>query len=75
MKNNLIRTSIIACIAWCMAGCHALIEHRDETELTISVDSTGNKVIQETTRKNTHVDVECKGDVNLDVFMNGRFKR
>lgn len=74
MRNNLIRTSIIVCIAWSMAGCHAIIDHTKENERMISVDSTGKSVIRETTTNNTKVTVECKGEVDLAVDGNSRVK-
>jgi hypothetical protein len=74
MRNNLIRTSIFVCIAWCMAGCHAMIDHTEENELVIFVDSTRKKVTQETTRNSTAVTVECKGEVDIQVDRNGRMQ-
>jgi hypothetical protein len=67
MRRNLIRTAIMICFVWCMASCQTLIDHTEEKELMISVDSSGNIVTQEKTRKNTTVNIECHGEIDIIV--------
>lgn len=50
------------------------MDHYEESELTTFFDSTGNSVIQETTRTSTHVNVECKGEVDIAVDRKGRVR-